>query len=180
MFLEVIVMMLNIDSLSNKSRDHIDFSIVDENSELDFGQGELRLTSPIRLEGRVERTGRNFLLKMKVSFDYIDNCARCLAEVESALDYDVVAYLMRDEYDEGEYEDVDVFSIDSSEVDLLDIVNATLTSNLPPKVICSEDCKGICSGCGVNLNLHECECPVDDTEDDDIDPRFAKLKELLK
>lgn len=40
MFLEVIVMMLNIDSLSNKSRDHIDFSIVDENSELDFGQGE--------------------------------------------------------------------------------------------------------------------------------------------
>ena|SRR3712207_3885827 len=173
-------MMLNVDSLSNKEMNYIDFSIVGENPQLDFGQGELRLTSPIRLEGRVERTGRNFLLKMKVAFDYIDNCARCLKEVDSSLEYDVVAYLMRDEYDEGEYEDVDVFSVDSSEIDLLDIVNATLSSNLPLKVICSEDCKGICSGCGVNLNLQDCKCLVDDAEDDDIDPRFAKLKELLK
>jgi len=173
-------MMLNIDSLANKERNHIDFSIVEENPDLDFGQGELRLTSPIHLNGKVERTGRNFLLNMHVKFGYIDKCARCLKEVDSSLEYDIIAYLMRDEYDEGEYEDVDVFSINSSEVDLLEIVNATLSSNLPLKVVCSEDCKGICSGCGVDLNLQECECRVDDAEDDDIDPRFAKLKELLK
>lgn len=173
-------MILNVDSLSNKMRDHIDFSMVAENPDLDFGRGELRLVSPVHLEGRIERAGRNFLLKMTVAFDYVDNCARCLVEVNSPLEYDVEAYLMRDEYDEGEYEEVDVFAVDSNEIDLMDIVSATLTNNLPSRVICSEDCKGICSGCGVNLNLHECECGDESTENDDIDPRFAKLKELLK
>ena len=30
--------------------------------------------------------------------------------------------------------------------------------NLPMKVLCIPDCKGICPGCGVNLNTDQCKC----------------------
>ncbi len=41
--------------------------------------------------------------------------------------------------------------------------------------LCKPDCKGICSGCGTDLNVSNCQC-VDD--DSDIDIRLLKLKEL--
>jgi len=47
--------------------------------------------------------------------------------------------------------------------------------SLPMKHLCSEDCKGICSKCGKNLNEGKCDCP-----DREIDPRLAVLADLLK
>ncbi len=41
--------------------------------------------------------------------------------------------------------------------------------------LCKPDCKGICSGCGADLNRHSCQCVEDDS---DIDIRLLKLKEL--
>ena len=45
---------------------------------------------------------------------------------------------------------------------------------LPIKRLCKEDCKGLCQQCGNNLNLSTCQC-----DNDDIDPRLAKLKDLF-
>ena len=44
---------------------------------------------------------------------------------------------------------------------------------LPVKVICREDCKGLCPHCGKNLNLEQCSCaePMED-------PRWSALKEI--
>jgi uncharacterized protein len=41
------------------------------------------------------------------------------------------------------------------------------------KALCDDDCAGLCSKCGQNLNKGKCECPAEDT-----DPRWAKLTEL--
>jgi uncharacterized protein len=41
------------------------------------------------------------------------------------------------------------------------------------KVVCGEDCKGLCPKCGANLNRETCDC-----EKDWEDPRFAALKKL--
>lgn len=46
--------------------------------------------------------------------------------------------------------------------------------DIPIKHLCSEDCKGLCSVCGVNLNHEDCG-----HRQEDIDPRMAKLKQLL-
>ena len=45
---------------------------------------------------------------------------------------------------------------------------------LPEKILCREDCAGLCAGCGVNLNLAACICGPPEP-----DPRFSKLAELL-
>ena len=44
----------------------------------------------------------------------------------------------------------------------------------PLKVLCREDCKGICAGCGVNLNVEECRCGTKP-----VDPRLEILKNLI-
>ena len=53
------------------------------------------------------------------------------------------------------------------------LVTEDIFLSLPTKILCSEDCKGLCPKCGVNLNLGKCSCKKE------IDPRLAALKELL-
>jgi len=40
-------------------------------------------------------------------------------------------------------------------------------------VICSDSCKGLCQGCGVNLNAEACQCKQDDSNSP-----FAALRSL--
>jgi len=56
---------------------------------------------------------------------------------------------------------------------LEDAVREQVLLALPLKVICREDCKGLCPHCGVNLNLEQCSCaePMED-------PRWTALKDL--
>jgi uncharacterized protein len=60
-------------------------------------------------------------------------------------------------------------------IDLQQIAEEQLNLCLSMKILCREDCKGLCATCGVNLNQGSCSCPADD-----IDPRLAALKKLLK
>ena len=44
----------------------------------------------------------------------------------------------------------------------------------PMKIVCSEKCKGLCTHCGSNLNITQCNC-----SENEIDPRFESLKSLF-
>lgn len=63
--------------------------------------------------------------------------------------------------------------IDGYILDLEKFMLSEIYLNFPMKVLCNNDCKGICKKCGANLNLHNCAC-----EDDNIDPRLMGLKAL--
>ena len=58
-------------------------------------------------------------------------------------------------------------------VDLTKLIKDAILLDLPVKIVCTEDCQGLCAQCGTNLNKGECDCT-----DDSIDPRWAKLKEI--
>lgn len=172
-------MKLNIDSLQNKEKTNLDFDLSENIQNLVFSGVEYSLVSPLHLNGKISKVGKNFLLSADVDFVILTNCGRCLVEVEYPIEYKIDAYLMREDFNEGDYEDFDVFEIDEYIVDLLKIIESTLSYNMPQKTLCKEECKGICSGCGVDLNTEICKCE-DSIDNYDIDPRFAKLKELLK
>jgi hypothetical protein len=84
-------------------------------------------------------------------------CARCLEryvlEVEPAFDVEATT--------EQEYLDVD------------DDVRQQLLLSLPPQPLCRPGCKGLCSGCGKNLNTGPCGCPTREPG-----PAFQALKNL--
>jgi uncharacterized protein len=69
---------------------------------------------------------------------------------------------------------VQFISPNTHEIDLSFGVRESLLLALPMKVLCSEDCKGLCPHCGANLNEESCDCVAET-----IDPRWAELRKLL-
>src|SRR3990172_8238519 len=70
-------------------------------------------------------------------------------------------------------EDIDFETYKGDEIDLGGYLRELIAMSLPIKVLCVQECKGLCPNCGVNLNLEECSC-----KDNWVDPRFAVLRNL--
>jgi uncharacterized protein len=69
-----------------------------------------------------------------------------------------------------------IFLPDNSEslYDISPRVMEAVILEMPIRFLCDENCKGLCSGCGVNLNSGDCDC-----DGEKGDPRWAPLKKLL-
>lgn len=80
----------------------------------------------------------------------------------------VARNLTADENDEYILTDEDGF------LDLAAVFNDELLLELPTKLLCREECKGLCPKCGKDLNKGSCNCPTKE-----IDPRLEVLKALL-
>ncbi len=111
-------------------------------------------------------------------------CDRCLREFDRTLEGEVRLYYQLTghvghthipEDDESLDDSIRIFSMDTPEVDLGHDIRDTLLLEVPMKVLCSPECKGICPGCGRDLNVEECVC-----EHTSIDPRWEALKQLLE
>ncbi len=102
-------------------------------------------------------------------------CDRCLEAVEVPFRIEVKQrFDFNDETgDDGEDED-DVSYIIGYDLDVDAMVNEEIMIGFPMKVLCNEDCKGICKVCGANLNKGECGC--DRTE---LDPRMSVIRDLF-
>jgi uncharacterized protein len=68
-----------------------------------------------------------------------------------------------------------VFDGETGYIDLGPLVRELSLLEVPIQPICRPDCQGLCMVCGQNLNESDCGC-----EDDEIDPRMAKLRSLLE
>ncbi len=83
-------------------------------------------------------------------------CSRCLKPVHVSVDFKIDSLL-----DAGSQTDEDgdpVFCFEE-EILLPDVlIQEEVIMNIPMKVLCREDCKGICQRCGADLNLGKCQC----------------------
>ena len=79
-------------------------------------------------------------------------CDRCLGGFEKNLFLDFeeeVAPAPNDEYE---------FTYRMPRLKLDDVIETYLLTNFPSKILCKEDCKGLCPKCGENLNDRDCKC----------------------
>ena len=60
-------------------------------------------------------------------------------------------------------------------LDLDELVAMDILLELPTRILCREDCKGLCNVCGQNLNTGSCNC-----EDTGLDPRMSVVRDLFK
>ena len=73
-------------------------------------------------------------------------------------------------------EDPGSFTIDEHHVlDLTEAIRQYIVTAIPMKPLCKEDCAGLCSTCGKDLNLGKCDC-----KQEEMDPRWAELLKLKK
>ena len=102
-------------------------------------------------------------------------CDRCLEPVATEFDLkfskniDLAADDNQiDELDEKNY-------IDGYNLDVDKLLYNEMLIGWPMKILCSEDCKGICNTCGQNLNKGTCNC-----EDTSLDPRMSVIRDVFK
>ena len=76
---------------------------------------------------------------------------------------------------EPDPEDPDQYCFEASELELTDAIKDALLLELPIRFVCSENCKGLCSQCGINLNTGTCKC-----QKEDIMNPFAALRSIVE
>jgi len=110
--------------------------------------------SPVVIKGQAyNRAG---IVKIKFTTEFTLNliCDRCLKEFERSYVYDFEHVIVRSlSTDNDEY-----IVADNESIDLKEIAISDLLLQLPSKTLCDEDCKGLCSSCGCNLNESQCDC----------------------
>ena len=68
----------------------------------------------------------------------------------------------------------DRIEVQGYSLDLDDLIMNDILLELPTKLLCRDDCMGLCPECGKNLNDGTCSC-----RKETVDPRLAVLKQLL-
>lgn len=103
-------------------------------------------------------------------------CDRCLNHINRNMEINFhVLFHYNGDNLSSEEENVVLISRDQQEIDLTPFIEEYLVLSIPMKVVCAEDCKGICPGCGADLNKEACKCTKKVH-----DPRWQKLYDLLE
>lgn len=110
--------------------------------------------SPIAISGTIVNRAGVVSLDYSVKFAMKLICDRCLCEFDREYDYAFEHILVRStNTDNDEYVVCKANALDLNELAISDLL-----LQLPTKILCNEDCKGLCFRCGCNLNESQCSC----------------------
>ena len=165
-------MLLGLSKIIDCPGQSVSFSVSIDLSDLRFGNC-FPVTEAVKAEGTVRNTAGVLVMTGAVTTCLHGVCDRCAADFTRDVDIPLNVVLVTELASE-ENEDEWVFPLEGDSADLEDIVRTVFVLNMDSKLLCTEDCKGICGGCGKNLNREACSCQKE------LDPRFAALKQLLE
>ena len=150
--------------------------------ELNFDGQDFNFPSGLHAEAVAKWLEDSLLsVEISISASATASCARCLKdsnlEISGNLMYLYYLRSAADGYEEieefADYMPVDVEYF-GRVLDIMPQVEESIFSLLPTKVLCREDCKGLCPSCGKDLNEGECDC----SKDNNIDPRLSALSDF--
>ena len=139
-----------------------------EGSDLRFGS-----TLVARLEAVATATGQ-VVVEGRLTGQLLQVCRRCLAEVSVELDEKVHwIYGPSDELGDDDDDEFRELPTGVSELSFAEAVREETILSAPLYVVCREDCQGLCSRCGADLNRNDCGCTLEEP-----DPRWAPLRAM--
>lgn len=152
------------------------YEVMVDMSEIVWKRRKYPIVSKQPVKLRLTHEGdRKIAITAKVSLVLEMPCDRCLENVKVPMDLDFerkvdaaasaqerIAQLDEQSYIDGYQLDVDCMVLDE------------MITEIPDKVLCKDDCKGVCLKCGINLNHETCSC--DRTE---LDPRMSIIRDIF-
>ena len=136
----------------------------------------VELTGDAHFTGEITNQGGYMRLSATVSLPYRGACARCLDEVEDefVMPFERTVVTEGTLTEEQEEDNVDEYVIlQNGMLDVDDAVREALILSFPMRLVCREDCPGLCPKCGKPLRDGACGCTTKE-----IDPRWAVLASL--
>jgi uncharacterized protein len=166
------IMLLGLSKIIDCPGASVPFSTTLDLSDLRYGTC-CPVSEPVNAEGVVRNTAGVMMMTGTVRTCLHGVCDRCAADFTRDVEIPINVVLVTELADEDN-EDEWVFPLEGDSADLEDIIRTVFVLNLDSKLLCKEDCKGLCHRCGKNLNDGPCSCQKE------LDPRFAALKQLLE
>ena len=155
------------------------FAKVYEPAEIDLAVDGIEVTKPVSVTGVVKRSATGLQVSGQLQGQVKLECDRCLKPVLFPFDSKfALDYISDRDYKESNVaelteKEMSVSTFDEEAIDVDDIVREQILLIVPARVLCAEDCKGICPNCGIDLNIESCGCATSE-----IDPRWESLKGL--
>lgn len=164
-------MKLDLKRIAHEPGAALDFDFDLDLAQLEWN-GERPVTQPVHVEGRVRNMAGALLLNASLVTNLSLTCDRCAQPFvrEKTVEYET---LLAAELENGENDDIVLLDRDE-QLDLDELMGDVFILNMDTKNLCSEDCRGLCPGCGADLNHETCRCRRE------VDPRLAKLAQLLE
>lgn len=139
---------------------------------------ELAVREPVRYDLAVSRLGSTVSIEGHLEARVEAACSRCAQRFELPVDRDFKAVFVTS--DAGETDraieldagDLDLDYYQGGVIDGRRVLAEQILLEVPMKTLCAEDCRGLCTTCGANLNLTDCDCEAE------VDPRWASLRGL--
>ena len=113
--------------------------------------------APVAVSGEFYNRAGIVTLKYTVSCTLDVVCDRCLTELKRDYSYDFSHTVVPSLQSEGDIYDTYLVAQHDS-IDMNETAISDLLLMLPTKLLCREDCKGLCDICGCNLNERTCNC----------------------
>ncbi|RYD04870.1 hypothetical protein N752_13160 [Desulforamulus aquiferis] len=141
-------MNINILKLKNAPGDTIQFDVTNDLASISFGGQEINFVGPVHVTGEISYQNNIFSVKGAARAEVQTTCVNCLEPYKQKL-----SAQLEEKYASVEIQNKD----DESEIhnftgDLIDIrpeVMKALLMELPMRLVCSEDCQGLCSSVGL-------------------------------
>jgi len=147
---------------------------------LDYHGAEFRQVGDLKLDAVAELVGVEIHVRGHLSTVLERACDRCLAAVAIPVERDLDLFyrpmeeIVREEEIEIAEDELGVAFYSEEGIDLADVVIEQVILSMPMKVVCRQDCRGLCPACGANRNLEPCDCSKQTSETRDGSP-FSTL-----
>jgi uncharacterized protein len=127
----------------------------------------------------IRKIGETYYIHVQSRGGFATACHRCLDETTLALEtsFDLVVKHLPGPGEEKSEDGADEFVLlprGVNELSLDQHIYENLIVEIPMQILCSPDCKGLCAGCGANLNREACRCAPEK------DARWSALDKLKK
>ncbi len=127
-----------------------------------------RFSKPVLVQVELEKRRRQLFLTGHVKTSGRFVCDRCLDDFDSDINIDYRMTYVYEAHDAGEVDkdELTVIQTSTNEIDIGEDVMEYIVLAVPLKLLCKENCAGLCGTCGANLNRETCNCPKVKSEPD--------------
>ena len=112
---------------------------------------DVTFVDDIEIETRFTKVGKEIILDVQTTLSMDIVCSRCLGKVRKRM--------IRNFQNSYNLEKID------ESFDINEDIREDILINFPMKVLCKDDCKGLCSSCGIDLNSKQCRCKKESNKD---------------
>jgi DUF177 domain-containing protein len=164
-------------NISNLSEGKHEYQLSESSEELGLKEN---FFGSIKVNAEVEKSSRQIFLRAQVAARAKFQCDRCLDMFDRSLTTGYKAVYMWNTNDAhaGEMDDVHFLTRDTNIINISDDVKQYLLLSVPLKLLCNDNCAGLCPSCGKNLNHvagGKCNCT-----EEKMDPRWESLVRVTR